>query len=98
MPTDPAPVMLTPTGLYAIPFPGPTTVSCAPWSMVMPACPFGNMLWDETYRCVQKCDLCGGEPRCVPFCPTGALLYVPAEDAATRPEPLNRGELVAASG
>ncbi len=42
-----------------------------------PRCPFGNMLWDETYHCVQKCDLCGGEPRCVPFCPTGAIAWVP---------------------
>ena len=43
------------------------------------ACPFGNMLWDDAYSCVQKCDLCGGEPRCVPFCPTGALQIVERE-------------------
>jgi len=50
------------------------------------ACPFGNMLWDDGYHCVQKCDLCGGEPRCVPFCPTGALSYVPA-DRLAQPAP-----------
>lgn len=48
------------------------------------ACPFGNILWDDTYHCVQKCDLCGGEPRCVPFCPAGAIAYVPAERVAVR--------------
>jgi Fe-S-cluster-containing hydrogenase component 2 len=51
------------------------------------ACPFGNMLWDETYRCVQKCDLCHGDPKCVPVCPTGALAYVPASRAGALPEP-----------
>jgi carbon-monoxide dehydrogenase iron sulfur subunit len=51
------------------------------------ACPFGNMLWDDTYHIVQKCDLCGGEPRCVPFCPTGALQYLPADRAAEMPKP-----------
>ncbi len=24
-------------------------------------------------------DLCGGEPRCVPFCPTQAIEYLPLE-------------------
>jgi anaerobic carbon-monoxide dehydrogenase iron sulfur subunit len=55
------------------------------------ACPFGNMVWDEPHHRVAKCDLCGGAPQCVPFCPTGALLYVPADEAARRPEPLDRG-------
>ncbi|HPR64348.1 MAG TPA: 4Fe-4S dicluster domain-containing protein [Thermoanaerobaculia bacterium] len=40
------------------------------------ACPFGNMKWDDDFRIVHKCDLCGGDPQCVPFCPTGALEYV----------------------
>ncbi len=43
------------------------------------ACPFGNALWDEGHHVVQKCDLCAGHPRCVPFCPTRALEYVPAD-------------------
>ena len=45
------------------------------------------MLWDDTYNVIQKCDLCGGEPRCVPFCPTGALQYLPADRAAEMPQP-----------
>jgi Fe-S-cluster-containing dehydrogenase component len=58
------------------------------------ACPFGNMLWDETYDVVQKCDLCGGEPKCVPFCPTGALQYLPADEAADMPKPREEELLV----
>jgi Fe-S-cluster-containing hydrogenase component 2 len=64
---------------------------CISCRMCVAACPFGNMLWDEAYHCVQKCDLCGGDPKCVPFCPTGALAYVAGADAAQRPEPLVRG-------
>ena len=60
---------------------------CIRCRMCVGACPFGNMLWDDVYHRVQKCDLCGGEPRCVPFCPTGALRYVPETDltAGARP-------------
>jgi Fe-S-cluster-containing hydrogenase component 2 len=64
---------------------------CISCRMCVAACPFGNMLWDEAYHCVQKCDLCGGDPKCVPFCPTGALAYVGGDIAAQRPEPLVRG-------
>jgi Fe-S-cluster-containing hydrogenase component 2 len=67
---------------------------CILCRMCVAACPFGNMLWDETYHCVQKCDLCGGEPRCVAFCPTGALQYVEVQEAATPPEPLDRTEVL----
>ena len=63
---------------------------CISCRMCVAACPFGNMLWDEAYHCVQKCDLCGGDPKCVPFCPTGALSYVGGDVAAQRPEPLVR--------
>ncbi len=61
---------------------------CINCRMCVAACPFGNMVWDETYHEVAKCDLCGGDPKCVPFCPTRALEYVPAEEAARRPEPV----------
>jgi len=41
------------------------------------ACPFGNMLQDAgKVGHVFKCDLCGGDPVCARFCPTGALTYV----------------------
>ena len=91
---DPACAAICPTGALvrneatgAIDMDRDRCISCR---MCVAACPFGNMLWDEAYHCVQKCDLCGGDPKCVPFCPTGALEYVPAEEAAERPEPLIR--------
>jgi Fe-S-cluster-containing hydrogenase component 2 len=28
---------------------------------------------------VQKCDLCGGDPKCVSACPTAAITYVDAD-------------------
>lgn len=37
------------------------------------ACPFGNISWDAAAHEVVKCDLCGGDPQCARFCPTGAL-------------------------
>ncbi len=69
---------------------------CIECRMCVAACPFGSMLWDETYHCVQKCDLCGGDPKCVPFCPTKALDYVPADRANEAPEPLEWNEVAAA--
>ncbi|HTU01591.1 MAG TPA: 4Fe-4S dicluster domain-containing protein, partial [Candidatus Sulfotelmatobacter sp.] len=43
---------------------------CIGCGMCVAACPFGNMVWDEQSPGVAKCDLCGGAPRCVPFCAT----------------------------
>jgi len=39
-------------------------------------CPFGGISIDRDRRVASKCDLCGGEPRCVEFCPKDALRYV----------------------
>jgi len=39
------------------------------------ACPFGNIKLNITENEIIKCDLCGGEPICAVFCPSGALEY-----------------------
>jgi len=39
------------------------------------ACPFGCSLIDDVHDEVVKCDVCGGKPACVQFCPTKALIY-----------------------
>ena len=52
---------------------------CVGCRVCVAACPFGNMEWDASHRQPSKCDLCGGEPRCVPFCPTRALEFLPPE-------------------
>ena len=48
---------------------------CTKCKACVAACPFGNMQWDEKFKMVHKCDLCKGDPQCVPFCPTRALEY-----------------------
>ena len=53
---------------------------CIGCRMCVPACPFGNMQFDAKFQIVQKCDLCGGNPACVPFCPTKAIDYKPVQE------------------
>ncbi|MGO9307489.1 MAG: 4Fe-4S dicluster domain-containing protein [Spirochaetia bacterium] len=54
---------------------------CAGCKMCMLACPYGAIRFDAQARVARKCDLCGGDPRCVKFCISGALEYVESEDA-----------------
>jgi anaerobic carbon-monoxide dehydrogenase iron sulfur subunit len=55
---------------------------CVRCRVCVAACPFGHIAWDAGCRGPKKCDLCGGEPRCVPFCSAGALEYLPADKVA----------------
>jgi len=48
---------------------------CIHCASCVAACPFGNMRWDERISSPTKCDLCGGDPACVRFCPTGAIRF-----------------------
>ena len=50
---------------------------CIGCKMCMDACRFGAILYDPNKRQVIKCELCGGDPQCVRFCPTGALQFLP---------------------
>lgn len=38
------------------------------------ACPFGIMVYDPEKRKALKCDLCGGNPACVQYCPSKVLV------------------------
>jgi ferredoxin len=42
------------------------------------------MQFDAKFQIVQKCDLCGGNPACVPFCPTKAIDYKPVQEVLGR--------------
>ena len=35
-----------------------------------------RLRFDQVNQVVLKCDLCGGDPQCVKFCPMGAITYV----------------------
>lgn len=64
---------------------------CVGCKMCMLACPFGNIRVGDAGH-AEKCDLCGGDPTCVKFCPRGALHFVEAD----RPEVEKRQKLAAA--
>jgi len=44
-------------------------------------CPIGVPWFHDRRRVSMKCDLCDEEPNCVRFCTTGALKFVPREEA-----------------
>jgi carbon-monoxide dehydrogenase iron sulfur subunit len=49
------------------------TDNCTECGECETACPYGAIrLWEGV---AHKCDLCGGDPECVRFCPPGALRY-----------------------
>lgn len=50
---------------------------CIDCKLCIPACPFGNIYVDPSRSEIVKCDLCGGNPICAQFCPTGALSFEP---------------------
>jgi len=41
------------------------------------ACPFGAIRWNDDVNLPLICHLCGGKPKCVEFCPTKALEFIP---------------------
>lgn len=48
---------------------------CIRCKLCVQACPFGNNTYDAVSHSIIKCDLCGGDPQCAKFCPSGALSY-----------------------
>ena len=53
---------------------------CVGCKMCMLACPYGNIVVRAEGH-AEKCDLCGGDPQCVKFCPRGALKFVEVDDS-----------------
>jgi Fe-S-cluster-containing hydrogenase component 2 len=55
---------------------------CDRCAWCIPACQYGGIVLHPTQKVV-SCDLCGGEPKCVEFCPEEALELV-KDDAASQ--------------
>lgn len=55
--------------------------ACIGCRMCITACPFGTMGFDPVEKVADKCDLCGGEPRCVQHCFYGALAFKDSDRA-----------------
>lgn len=57
---------------------------CIVCKMCTNACPLGNINYSPITRKVFKCDLCEGEPKCVTFCPWGAIQYIDPQEEVDR--------------
>ncbi len=57
---------------------------CTACGQCVVACPFGMIEIDPITNVASKCDLCGGNPRCVEGCGFGALGYVNVREAPFR--------------
>jgi len=55
--------------------------ACIGCRMCIIACPFGGPSMNIDTGKTIKCDLCQGEPKCVEFCVTKALQYIPVSKA-----------------
>jgi carbon-monoxide dehydrogenase iron sulfur subunit len=58
-----------------------TEEKCTGCKICTLACPFGNIAFSSEEKTAVKCELCGGEPECVLFCPTRALEFREADTA-----------------
>jgi len=40
------------------------------------ACPWNMIVYNEEADTYSKCDLCGGDPQCVKYCPADAIKFI----------------------
>lgn len=56
-----------------------TLEECTACLACVDVCPVQAVAWDEESEAVVICDLCGGEPLCIQWCPEGVLSLNGAE-------------------
>jgi Fe-S-cluster-containing dehydrogenase component len=61
--------------------------ACVGCRLCQRACPWNMIGFDEPTRKATKCFLCGGNPKCVEACPSGALHYIPWRDLTREAAP-----------
>ncbi len=54
---------------------------CAGCKMCMLVCAYGNIHFDHHDLVSRKCNLCGGDPKCVGHCISGALKFEELDEA-----------------
>ena len=47
-------------------------------------CGFGAITLHPTKKTVVICDLCGGDPKCIQYCPTNALMFLTPEEISQK--------------
>lgn len=57
---------------------------CIGCKLCLMACPIGGVQLHPVSKRVVKCDLCGGEPKCVEFCPGEALEFLSPTEVSIR--------------
>jgi Fe-S-cluster-containing hydrogenase component 2 len=65
---------------------------CIGCKQCLAVCPFGAIHYDEQEKLFYKCDLCNGEPECVKWCETKAILYYEDLDDLLRGKRSKRAE------
>ena len=58
--------------------------TCSGCGLCVEACVIGAIRLDVERKVPLICDLCGGEPACVKWCPTGCLSFEPGEGLPAR--------------
>lgn len=53
---------------------------CTSCKACVAACPCGAMFWNPSAGRPEKCDLCGGSPRCAAACAFGAVRFLDPDD------------------
>ena len=66
-----------PEGSHLVEFDADACIDC---QLCVSACAFGCVRFDEQAGEIVKCDLCGGDPKCVAACQNCALEFLEADD------------------
>lgn len=67
---------------------------CTKCYLCLDACPYGGLSAPGKDEYPIKCDLCGGEPKCVGYCPTDALRFDEGDKLSTKSQKIESVRMV----